>query len=56
MLMAQIKLYSELPFIAYDTPAGELKIYAPNVTRPGTELTSIQKDTQEIMTMRMVGR
>ena len=28
----------------------------PNVTRPGTEFTSIQNDTQEITTIRIVGR
>lgn len=32
------------------------RVVTPSVVRPGTESTSIQKETQEITTMRMVGR
>ena len=31
-------------------------VVTPRVVRPGTESTSIQKDTQEMATMSMVGR
>ena len=32
------------------------RVVIPKVTRPGTEFTSIQNETHEMTTMRMVGK
>jgi hypothetical protein len=48
--------YYVFPHSLVDFDETVRRVVTPRVTRPGTELTSIQKETQEMKTMRIVGK
>lgn len=47
---------SEEIFLPEDCEETARRVVTPSVVLPGTESTSIQKETQEITTMRIVGK
>ena len=44
-----------MSFVPADLLETVKSVVTPNVVLPGTESTSIQKDTQEMTTIKMVG-